>query len=710
MQELTPKKIADALCVTEKRIAQRAAEEQWRSMTRDGATYYVPDTLPAEVRLALSVAETQSEVPELLTAGGPERKKWQQEIFLARLALYREFERLKGIIGYKKAVAEIVGKARIGRLPEHLQRLVPIANARSGKKRGRSSLSESTVKKWARDVNNGGIEALVPKPAKEAEHPAWADLFCKYYHVKQKPSVAEAVQEMENNLPPGMVMPSYGQVNYWHKKRSKLEQEKGRHGPGAMKKFQEYVTRTTKDMYPGEVYQCDGHSFKAKVRHPGHGKPFHPEVCHCIDIVTKCVTGWSAGLAESAVTVSGAIRHALIIDQQKIIGGTPAMIFTDQGAGNKSALVSDEVVGLLARAGITTIDGLPGNAQTRGVVEKSNQKLWIRPAKRLATYTGPGMDKEAERKRYLEMDRDVRANGTCTLDWVPTWMQFLDYCQAAVDEYNNIPHRSLPKIIDNQTKRKRHMTPLEAWADFWNKGWRPSILPADIIEDLTLPQVVRKAHRGRVTWMGNDYSAAELVHYDGDVIVEYDIHKADFVKVRDMEGRFICKAPFKRNKRRFVPVSYSEKAIENREKNRLAAIKRKEQEILAESRGTVTLEQGQHQLTAEEEAQAGQLLAESKPQPHQVDIEAEYQALNANLLKGEEPKVTNVIDITPRVEELQDQEVREVWRDLDGWERYDHLRGLREKTDEQVKWMAYYETTSEYQALSSIYDDMEANG
>ena len=43
---------------------------------------------------------------------------------------------------------------------------------------------------------------------------------------------------------------------------------------------------------------CDGHSFKAKVAHPAHGRPFKPEICAIIDAATRVVVGWSTGLTE----------------------------------------------------------------------------------------------------------------------------------------------------------------------------------------------------------------------------------------------------------------------------------------------------------------------------------------------------------------------------------------------------------------------------
>ena len=46
---------------------------------------------------------------------------------------------------------------------------------------------------------------------------------------------------------------------------------------------------------------------------------------------------------------------------------------------------------------------------------------------------------------------------------LPTWADFVAFCEWHVECYNNRPHRSLPKILD-VAGIKRHMTPNEMWA------------------------------------------------------------------------------------------------------------------------------------------------------------------------------------------------------------------------------------------------------
>lgn len=157
-----------------------------------------------------------------------------------------------------------------------------------------------------------------------------------------------------------------------------------------------------------------------------------------------------------------------------------------------------------------------------------------------------------------------------------------------------------------------------------------------------------------------------------------------------------------------MPKSYREQAIERREKTRLANIERKREEILAEGQATFDLDSSSHQLTDKEEKEAMDLLgdAEQQDQPQQIDIKAEFAAIEQAEQQGDSG---NILDITEVIQD-NEEEVIETWRKLDGWKRYDHLRSLPERTQEQAAWMGYYETTSEYSVLIDMYNDMEANG
>ena len=317
-----------------------------------------------------------------------------------------------------------------------------------------------------------------------------------------------------------------------------------------------------------------------------HGRPFKPEVCAVIDVKTKMCLGWSTGLAESAHTVADALRNAMTVNDQKPWGGVPAILYTDNGAGNMAHILSDEVTGVLARAGITHKTGIPGNAQGRGLVEKTNQRLWISAARKLQTFVGKGMDELVKKQVYVALEKEVRNTGTCVTNDLPSWRQFIEFCEQSMRDYNNTPHAGLPKMRDAATQRIRHMTPAEAWFTSIKNGWEPTLLPPEILADLFRPQTVRKAIRGKISLHNNVYYEPILEHYHGEkVIVEYDIHDPSYVRVRDMEQRLICLAHLDRNKKDFFPLSEVEQDRDKRYRGRKKLLERKLEEVEAERSG-----------------------------------------------------------------------------------------------------------------------------
>ena len=591
--------LAEMLGVARRTVGRWAQVEQWPFvMEADGGVVvkkYLVEMLPPSRRLSLlgppattapgemiPIEESSPALPKL-----SELKVWQREIMDARLALFREYQRMERSYGTARATKEFCRAAKAGDLPPHLQGLVAVANARGGESR---AISKSTIYRW-KAMDAVGIAAFAPKDIEKNEVPDWAPYFLKCYQRPQKPSLAVAMEEMQAILPAHIEMPSYGQVRRFQAKRSRLDVAKGRHSGSELQKFKGFVRRSTENMLPMDIGQCDGHSFKARVAHPEHGRPFHPEVCAVIDWKTRVCTGWSAWLSESAMTVSGAILHSLQVTEAKPYGGTFAMLYSDKGAGNLSHMVSNEVVGILARCGTEHVTGRPGNPQGRGLVERSNVGLWINAAKALETFTGKEMDKGRARHIYLVMDREVKKTGTCTHEALPSWDDFLRVCQQAVDAYNRRPHSSLPKITDPQTGRIRHMAPLEYWAQFLATGWRPSMLPAEVLEDMARPQMARTTRNCEVSVFGNSYYAKALEDYHGlEVIVEYDVHDAKTVRVRDKNQRLICTAHFERNVRDAFPVTAVERNREQRAKRRLALIESKRQEIEDERRGMLEQE------------------------------------------------------------------------------------------------------------------------
>ncbi|MBW4056537.1 MAG: hypothetical protein HIU83_14275 [Proteobacteria bacterium] len=224
-------------------------------------------------------------------------KSWQRTTMDARMIFMRLIEREAAITNPTKAIKAIAITASHGELPTELKPFAKAANKRSGDDTSNRTLSERSLWRWWTDWTRSGKKAVVLAPNLGRDHdghivsagtteiPLWAPAFLAAYRVPQKISVAEAVDRMK--LAAGMVRPSIHQAYRFIEKYSKLDIERGRKSSKELMSQRSYCERDTSKFYPGDICLCDGHSFKAYVAHPGHGRPFHPEVCAVIDSVTR---------------------------------------------------------------------------------------------------------------------------------------------------------------------------------------------------------------------------------------------------------------------------------------------------------------------------------------------------------------------------------------------------------------------------------------
>lgn len=549
--------------------------------------------------------------------------KHQVAVMDARLWFIRLIEnRAKGQ-SIKKCQQEISKKVAAGE--PNYSPMAAAANDRQGKER---KLAPRTLMRWWSELwlaSGKKVEALAPldadskrvnrdavlvaycrdyKPGSllpaQAELPVWLPWFLDAYRKPGKPSLRDAVYNMDRDMPASIPCPAYDQVNRIARKIPEVYLQKGRLTGAELKAIMGFNRRDFSMDAPFTVGQIDGHSFKAYVGHPTTGAHFHPEVCGVICLATKVLAGWSMGVAESANTVADAYRHACTVNEQKPWGGVFAMIEPDRGPGNMAKVNSDELTGRFARIGT---DFLPpekgGNPQGHGGVERSNQSIWIRAAKELATYTGKDMDRSTRKRTYVRLERDLKAakkedllgiDGK-TSKLLLSWDQFIAFLHEQAIKYNNTPHSALPKITDPETGRRRHMTPFEALAAHMAKGWQPTVMGEDLLAHVFMPHVKIHVMRNEFTLLGNRYHSYELHQWhDRDMIACYDIHCADHVTVLDMDERVITIAKWNGNRIEGRPVSQKEQAIEKRAKGQIKLHQRYIDQRRAETQEPLAIE------------------------------------------------------------------------------------------------------------------------
>ena len=354
----------------------------------------------------------------------------------------------------------------------------------------------------------------------------------------------------------------------------------GLHGCGVMapndRKLRDYgqaaITANDKtgtdEQWPTDIYTADGTTFDAEIRHPIHGQPFKPETTLFIDVATRRCVGLSVGLAESGFLILDALRMACLF------GGIPAELYTDNGSGYVNQLLTAEGSGMMARLGITMRNSIPGRPQGKGLMERAVQTICEPVAKRFATCSHADMDADAAKKVFKITRAQIKKEGKSRL--LPSWEEFKAAMLARIDEYNATPHRGLPRVEDQATGRRRHLSPDEAWQGFMQRGWEPVRVPEEIRDELFMPGLPRQVRNGEIQIFNSIYFADKLADFHGDYVeVRYDIWDASKVYVWTTRGEKICTATLNGNSIPYQTQSRMEASLEKREKAQLSRLGKK---------------------------------------------------------------------------------------------------------------------------------------
>ncbi|MDN5785717.1 Mu transposase C-terminal domain-containing protein [Pseudorhodobacter sp.] len=518
-----------------------------------------------------------------------ERRSWAVRAFLAAQKAWmdrQDFERRRdsGEILTDREVASLgYPLALLAADGFHLDPArLAAANAR-GKGKD-AAISERSLWRWFKARDGQGVLSLAPVPPRvNAPIPPAFRAFLRFYAKPQKPTVVDAYGEYlkdaakRNDVQPMTLTKS--QVEYIVRHRlNPIEKMVGREGLLTLRSRLAYVTRTTEDMLPTTIYSADGKTFDAEIADPLTKRPIRPEITTVIDVVTRKIVGTSLARSENQRSVAEALRNACVGC------GIPAIFYVDRGPGYRNEAMDADVGGLMGRLHITKMHAAPYGSQAKGRIEIVNKTVWDTLAKRLPTFIGEGMDKEAGQKVHKITRREIKEFGQSR--HLPSWEDFVGLVERMVIEYNAKPHSSLPKFSDPATGRMRNMSPDEAWATHVAAGFEAVDVDPAEADDLFRPYEIRTARRAQVKWNNNDYfdHALEALHGQ-KVMVGYDYHQADRVWVRDFDretgqpGRLICVARFMGNAERYVPVSYEQKAIATRAKGQLVRIGRKVEAI-----------------------------------------------------------------------------------------------------------------------------------
>ncbi|QQM29076.1 transposase [Martelella lutilitoris] len=456
-----------------------------------------------------------------------------------------------------------------------LEETLAIANDRGGEK---VRVSARTVQRWFSTRDKGGIMALAPALTKEDE-PVSEEFraFLTFYAKPSKPTATEALADYREANPDTSL--TIDQVRYTLKRKlNDIERNVGREGLLTLRSRMAYITRSTENLLPTTIYTADGKTFDAEVEHPVSHRPFKPEITSILDVATRRCVGFSIAFKENVISVTEALRKACCDH------GIPAIFYVDRGPGYKNKTFDADVNGLMGRLSITKMHALPYNSQAKGIIERFNKTAWNPLARKLPTYLGEEMDKEAAHFVHKQTRKDIKEFGASRV--LPEWDEFRAMCEKAIADYNATPHTGLPRYRDEETGKFRHYSPDEFWQLHVRDGFEPVPVSEDEIDDLFRPYEIRVARRSQVFWNNNEYFHEALeAYHDEEVMVGYDFADASKVWVREIDreegqpGRLICVAVFHGNRRDYLPLTAQRAAEERRYKGRLNRVDKKRQEI-----------------------------------------------------------------------------------------------------------------------------------
>jgi len=531
----------------------------------------VPAAAPAAIQSQVTAAHT-----EMQTHVGDARKGILE-------ALNAVVERT----GYpfRKAARHLLALARQGEASPQLVAMLKLARDARGRQSPDGLPSERSLERFVA-YNKAGT--LVPKKrGADMSVPAWAQAFMSFYQRPEKPTVEHAYRQFTATYVGEL--PSIHQVRRFLDKVGAVALQHGRMGSRELKTMKKFIRRSFDKLLPSDIYSADGHCFDAEVQHPFHGRPFRPEITSVVDIATRRLVGWSVDLAESSLAVLDAIRVSALT------GGIPAILYVDNGSGYVNQMMNDSATGLLARLGTEMVHSLPYNSQARGVIERLHKTVWVDAAKEVHGYIGRDMDRQA-RQQVFKMSRQALTAkpGNATSTPLMPWHLFLEFCAKKAAEYNARPHRSLPKTVDPETGRRRHMSPDEVWALAEQNGFVPELITEEDARPLFRPQTVRTVRRCEIELFTNRYFNAALEEFHGEKLrIAYDLHDPRMVWVYSSDGRLICTAELDANVRDYMAPSFVDLARDQRLAGREKRALNKVDEIRAERAGTYALEDQQ---------------------------------------------------------------------------------------------------------------------
>lgn len=469
------------------------------------------------------------------------------------------------------------------------------------KPRKNSRLNLSTLNKWKGVKKQRGSHAPMKRQPDMSVKP-WHPLAIA---LRQRPQgsslewVAEQIEAQWDKARWGSKPKDVYSVlwRFFNHKFSQIDQLKGRHTGSALRSHKFYQNRTSEGLVPAMEVHADGWNTHFTAPHPVTGEFVTYEVWHFHDVATRYVTPPGLGLTEKFEVIAKGLENFIRVF------GVPLIVQTDSTkiVRGSERFTKDPVRSIEERVGCTIVHPKEvGNSQANGICENFNVSYLDKRSRELATFQAKDMDTltfKRVKKITAAMVKAANAGDLALRDKMKREAERIgkglvfssneeavEWINRIHAEYNDRPNRSLKKVADPSTGRKRHQTPREALQEHIANGWEPTLMGdtqeahETFLVDTFRPRVIVKVTRETVSpYGGMRFRNAEVLgHWNGkEVVVVYDIHEWRSVRVEQMNGALICIAEFV-SATGYRAVTAYEDAEEKRAR---AQIRRREKQI-----------------------------------------------------------------------------------------------------------------------------------
>ena len=531
--------LANALGITKKGVIEKARQNGWAYVEKNGAWQFVENRLPTDVRFAIA-AYTKGVVPakKEIKTQVPSSRELVGDFFLnatekaqntaqIRTAIIHEY--LSSGIG----VAEFVARYNSGAYPRLISQT--------------GSLSQTTFYRWVRDWKKFGASGITPKygtssgGAGESLREEERELLKRFWLVNTQPSMMHAYRLMKANLPSSTA--KYQTCVNFLNSIPKAIAGFHRLGAGRFENlFLPHMEQNIEQYKALEVAVSDHHCLDCVVLY--NGELVRPWLTTFQDLRSGKILGFCPSIKPSSMSI--VVAYYMMCLRY----GIPNCCLFDNGKDYRGKWLNGhtETAKVLNPEGWTEeievefqgVFGIVGSevrfTRTYNGKSKARQERYFRIigesfAKDFGTYVGS--DSRTRPEDAALMWRAI--DGKEQRHDIPTWEEFTAAIESVIEMINDT-FESQGVGMNGKTRSQVFLDNLPP-AEMIRK---PTV---ELLQKALLKGEVRKVGRNGVKVGGVNYYHEALFEFVGrDVRVYKDLLSAEVVTICTLKGELICKA------------------------------------------------------------------------------------------------------------------------------------------------------------------------